>query len=69
MAYFDHSFTATQPGVIARFTRLFETPFDRRNRRLAARVTELRALSDQELAAMGIARDQILFHVFGGKQR
>lgn len=69
MAYFDHSLHSERNTVVSRLARLFETPFDRRNRRLAARVAELRALSDQDLAALGIARDQILFHVFGGKSR
>ena len=50
-----------------RVSRLFETPFDRRQRRLAARVDALRSLSDAELAARGLTRDQILFHVFSNK--
>lgn len=64
MAYFDQSFA--EP-LTRRIARLFETPFARRQRQLAARVTELRALSDDELSRMGLRRDQILAHVFKGR--
>ena len=42
---------------------LFDTPFDRRTRDIARDVAALRALSDDELAARGIARRDILRHV------
>lgn len=69
MAYFDPSFersTGLRHTLGRMATRLFETPFDARQRRLAARVADLRALSDAELAARGLQRQDILFHVFGG---
>ncbi|MBU2960201.1 hypothetical protein KO516_05010 [Citreicella sp. C3M06] len=50
-----------------RISRLLETPFSRRQRRLANRVAELRSLSDDELAARGLAREDILRHVFAGR--
>ena len=69
MAYFDQNFTTARPGIFARVARLFETPFDRRSRQLAAEVAALRDLTDAELARRGIARDQILYHVFQTKRR
>ncbi|APX23780.1 MAG: hypothetical protein CML50_13785 [Rhodobacteraceae bacterium] len=51
--------------LLLRLARLLETPFARRQRQLAARVADLRALSDDELARLGLRRDQILGHVFG----
>lgn len=68
MAYFDPSFDHTsglRQSLSAILSRVFETPFDTRQRRLAAQVSELRALSDIELAANGLRREDILFHVFG----
>lgn len=67
MAYFDNSFETNRTSLRQRIARLFETPFDRRYRQRAARIEALRAMSDPELAARGIARDDILFHVFSGK--
>ena len=67
MAYFDNSFTSTKATFSQRISRLFDTPFDRRYRKRAARVEALRAMSDAQLAARGIAREDILFHVFSGK--
>lgn len=53
----------------ARFSRLFASVgegfvayADRRSRR--AQIEELNALSDSDLAARGISRDQIVAHVF-----
>ena len=68
MAYFDQDFTSSTRRFRDAIARLFETPFDRRGRFLAARVRLLRAMTDGELAKLGIQRDQILFHVFAGKQ-
>ncbi len=71
MAYFDPSFETESPlrrALGAMVSRLTETPFDARQRRLAARVTELRALSDDQLATMGLTRSDILFHVFGSRR-
>ncbi|MCR8550725.1 hypothetical protein M4578_23110 [Salipiger sp. P9] len=64
MAYVDQS--SCEP-LSRRIARLFETPFARRQRALAARAAELRACSDAELARMGLRRDQILAHVFGAR--
>ncbi|MGP6085771.1 hypothetical protein [Antarctobacter jejuensis] len=67
MAFFDNSFVSSRITLRQRMARLFDTPFDRRYRQRTARVEELRALSDSALAARGIARDDILLHVFSGK--
>ncbi|WP_300444186.1 hypothetical protein [uncultured Mameliella sp.] len=67
MAYFDNSFVSSRATLRQRLSRAFETPFDRRYRQRTARIDELRALSDAELAQQGIAREDILFHVFSGK--
>lgn len=67
MAYYDSSFTANRTTLRQRLARLFETPFDRRYRQRTARVEALRALTDAELSRQGIAREDILFHVFSGK--
>ncbi|WP_121631768.1 hypothetical protein [Tropicibacter alexandrii] len=63
MAYFDNSYE-TRTTLRDRVARLFETPHDRKVRARAARIEALRALSDAELAARGIARDNIVMHVF-----
>ncbi|GGF58052.1 hypothetical protein SAMN05216376_104151 [Mameliella alba] len=67
MAYYDSSFDANRTTLRQRIARLFETPFDRRYRKRTARIDELRMLSDAELSRRGIAREDILFHVFSGK--
>ncbi|WP_417208000.1 hypothetical protein [Antarctobacter sp.] len=67
MAYFDNSFVSSRATLRQRMARLFETPFDRRYRQRTARVEALRAMSDAELVTRGIAREDILFHVFTGK--
>ncbi|KUF11992.1 hypothetical protein [Pseudoponticoccus marisrubri] len=67
MAYFDPSFISDRRTLRQRVARLFDTPFDRRYRRVARRVEELRAMSDAELARLGIAREDILLHVFSRK--
>ncbi|SNS04641.1 hypothetical protein [Antarctobacter heliothermus] len=67
MAYFDSSFVSNRTTLRQRVARFLETPFDRRYRQRTARIEALRALSDAELAACGIAREDILLHVFAGK--
>ncbi|WP_305971846.1 MULTISPECIES: hypothetical protein [unclassified Mameliella] len=67
MAYFDNGFVSNRITLRQRLARLFETPFDRRYRQRTARIDALRALSDAELSRRGIAREDILFHVFSGK--
>lgn len=67
MAFFDNSFVNNPATLRQRLARMMETPFDRRYRQRTARVDALRALSDAELATRGIAREDILFHVFAGK--
>ncbi len=69
MAYFDTNLVPDRPTLRRRLARLFDTPFDRRARRMAARIKVLRALSDAELAALGIRRDDIVVHVFTGTVR
>ncbi|RAK15177.1 hypothetical protein [Salipiger aestuarii] len=64
MALIDHMF---HEPLSRRVARLFETPFARRQRALAARVAALRAMSDRELSERGLSRDTILPHVFGGR--
>ncbi len=46
-----------------RIAAVFDTPFDQRSRRIARRIEALRSLSDEELAARGLSRSQILAHV------
>lgn len=67
MAYFDNSFVSNRAILRQRMARLFETPFDRRYRQRTAQVETLRAMSDADLAARGVAREDILFHVFTSK--
>ena len=67
MAYFDTSFVSNRTTLRQRLARVFETPFDRRYRQRTARVEQLRAMSDAELSARGIAREDILLHVFAGR--
>ena len=69
MAYFEHSLADTGKTLRDRLARLLETPFDRRQRRLAAQVDRLRALTDAELAARGLRRQDILLHVFSTGRR
>ncbi len=64
MALIDQMF---HEPLTRRIARLFDTPFERRQRALAARVAELRAMSDGELAQRGLTRDVILPHVFGAR--
>lgn len=52
---------------LTRIVRSFETPFARRQRRLAGRVAALRALDDAAMAGLGLRRDQIIAHVFRGQ--
>ena len=65
MAYFDQDFTSPKRRFRDVIGCVFDTPFDRRSRLISARAAELRALSDAELAALGIPRDQIILHVLG----
>ncbi len=67
MAYFDNSFLTDRLSLRQRVARLFDTPFDRRARQMSSRIRELRAMSDDELAAQGIARDAIPALVLTGK--
>ncbi|MFZ7089492.1 hypothetical protein [Primorskyibacter sp. 2E233] len=67
MAFYDNSFPARQSTLRSRFARLFDTPFDRRQRQLTARMAYLRSLSDAQLSDLGMTRDTILIHVFGGR--
>lgn len=67
MAYFDTDFVSNRTSLRQRVSRLFDTPFDRRYRQRTAQVEALRALTDAELATRGIAREDILLHVFAGK--
>ena len=66
MAFYDLSPTPRRASLVARLARLLDTPFDRRQRRLCARAAQLRALSDRQLAEIGLTRDTILLHVFRG---
>jgi hypothetical protein len=63
MAFFDTSPTPAR-SLRGRLAAVLDTPFDRRQRRLAARIRTLRALPDAQLAARGLQREDILFHVF-----
>ncbi|SFE21425.1 hypothetical protein [Roseivivax sediminis] len=64
MAFFDTSLPADRrplPGLGLR--GLLDTPFDRRSRDIARRAADLRRLSDDELAELGLTRGDILRHV------
>ena len=67
MAFYDDF--AAAPGLLGRARRviegLLETEFDRRSRRLSQRVAALRGMSDDDLARLGLTRDQIIPYVFG----
>lgn len=67
MAYFDQSYLLERSNLRQRFAAMMQTPFDERQKALAEQVADLRAMSDADLAARGIAREDILFHVFGGR--
>lgn len=68
MAYFDQTY-APKHSFVTVLKNLFETPFDRKNKEIAAKVAELRGLSDAQLSEMGITRSEILVHVFGTATR
>ncbi|MFY0622056.1 MAG: hypothetical protein JXQ89_10205 [Pelagimonas sp.] len=65
MAYSD---VTSAPSALARLmsqlTSLIETPFDRRQRRIAQRIATLRAMTDDQLARRGVRRDDIIKYVF-----
>ena len=64
MAFFDQTFAGHSVSRSSGpLHRLLDTPFDVRSRRIQARIAELRAFSDDELAACGIARADIVRHV------
>lgn len=72
MAFMEAKFETIR--VLPNFDRLmsavssfWDTPFEQRSRRISEQVAALRALSDVELAARGLRRDEILQHVFGRK--
>lgn len=72
MAYVDQfAFTVPAqtlvPALFKRLSQLLETPFDRRYRQRTAEIAALRLKSDADLAAMGIAREDIVAHVFAGR--
>lgn len=70
MAFFDQTFTGQSVGRSSGpLHRLLDTPFDDRARRIRARIAELRALSDDELAACGLARADIVRHVLMSVRR
>ena len=52
------------PGV---FRAVFDTPFARRSRVLHRRIAALRALSDADLADLGLVRTDIVAAVLLGK--
>ncbi len=75
MAFFDAATSRSfeiQP-LVSRITALWSqattTPFERRGQAMADRVAFLRGLSDAELTARGLRRDDILRHVFSQKWR
>ena len=66
MAYVDQfARHSGNGGLRQRLSRLLETPFDRRYRLRMREIAMLRATSDEDLAAMGLAREDIAAHVFG----
>jgi uncharacterized protein YjiS (DUF1127 family) len=69
MAYIDDGFAAGGTGLRQRLARMLETPYDRRYRARTRAIAALRAKSDVDLAAMGLRREDIVSHVFGGRAR
>lgn len=69
MALMDINFAKTRSPLADFVARVFETPFDRRQKRIAARIKMLRALSDTDLAARGLRRQDIIPHVFASMKR
>ncbi|SMX50286.1 hypothetical protein [Maliponia aquimaris] len=67
MSSFDTSFVSSRSTLRQRIARMCEISFDRRYRQRAARAAQLRALSDADLAILGLAREDILFEVFSGR--
>jgi uncharacterized protein YjiS (DUF1127 family) len=65
MAYFDQSYLLERRSLRQRLAQALSTPFDDRQQELARKVAELRGMTDAELSARGIAREDILHHVFG----
>ncbi len=55
-----------RPSFRQRLALLFDTPFERRYRARRDSIAALQALSDTELAAMGLERGEIVSHVFRG---
>ncbi|CUH76616.1 DUF1127 domain-containing protein [Tropicibacter naphthalenivorans] len=64
MAYVDHTASPVLSTLRETLSRLLETPFDRRLRARQTRIAQLRAMTDSELANMGLTRDAILPYVF-----
>ena len=49
--------------AFAGLLRLLDTPFARRQRAISCKAAELRGLTDEQLAQIGINRDAIIPHV------
>jgi uncharacterized protein YjiS (DUF1127 family) len=65
MAFYEYrSPLAALPRLQAAVMAVWVTPFDRRQKRIARRIEEMRALSDDQLAKLGLRREDILSHVF-----
>jgi uncharacterized protein YjiS (DUF1127 family) len=58
--------TGKRPSFRQRLALLFDTPFERRYRARRESIAALQAMSDAELAAIGLERGQIVAHVFRG---
>ncbi|MHA6344097.1 hypothetical protein [Roseivivax sp. CAU 1761] len=68
MAFLDSHRILLRPSRSGEMLRrLWETPFDRRAREISRRVAELRALSEEDLAARGLQRSDILRYALTGK--
>lgn len=69
MAFFDATpdrlVRTDGTGIKGTLSTMFDTPFDRKTRAVSRRIAQLRALDDDQLAGLGLTRDQIIPHVFG----
>lgn len=67
MSSLDTSFVSCRSTLRQRLARMCETSFDRGYRQRTARAAQMRALSDADLALLGLSREDILFAVFSGR--
>lgn len=67
MSSLDTSFVSCRSTLRQRIARMCETSLERRYRQRTARAAQLRALSDADLALLGLSHEDILFAAFPGR--